>query len=107
MLTFHGEFTLFDQLDDFFVSCGVEGRFTTKQNVHDDTNRPDIAFLTIVTFDDFWGEIVRSAEHSVHGMLVIDSSRCSKIYQFDHIVVDSFEVNVLRFDVTMDDLLRV
>ena len=40
-------------------------------------------------------------------MLFVDSSRCSKIDQFDHVIINSLKVDVLWLDVSMYNILRV
>ena len=100
-------FTLLDPLDDLLVCIAVEGRLTREKDVKDDTYAPHIALLTIGASNYLRSHIVRGTEDAVHGMLIIDTSWSSKINEFDDCVFLVFEVNVLRFDVSMDDIVLV
>ena len=93
----------FDLVDDFFVCGAVKRRFTGEQNVEDDTYTPYVTFLTVCALDNLRSHVVARAENTMHGMFIIHSARCTKVNKFDDSVFLVLEVNILRFDVAVDD----
>ena len=43
----------------------------------------------------------------MHGMLFVNSPGRSKVNDLDHVIIDSSEMDVLRLDITMDNVLRM
>ena len=59
---------LLDSLKQLRVIVGVKGREATQQDVDDDTERPDVARLVIVAFEDFWSDVVRCSNDRMHAL---------------------------------------
>lgn len=100
-ITFEAVFANADSLYDCLVSLPIERRLTTQQDVKDDTNTPHVALFTVGALDDLRCNIVRGTKDTVHSMLVIDSTRCSKVNQLDNCVLLVLKVDVLRLDITV------
>ena len=104
---FEGEVTLFDALDDLLVRVAGEGRHSGQQDEENDAQTPHIALLTVRALDHFRSQVVRRTKDSMHGMFFIDSARGAEVDQLDDMVVLVLEVDVLRLDVSMDDVVLV
>lgn len=100
-LTFEAVLAYADSLDNCLVSLPIEGRLTTQQDVQNDTDTPHVTLFTVTARDDLRCNIVGGTKDTVHCMLVIDSTRCSKVDQFDNCVVLVFEMDVLRLDIAV------
>lgn len=107
LFSLHRELSCFDTLNDCLIRGTIEGRLTREQDVKDDTNAPNVTLFAVGARDDFWGDIVRRAEDTMHGMVVIDSTRGAKVDQLDDCVVLVLKVDVLRLNVTVNDTVLV
>ena len=105
VFTIHREFARLDEVNCVLICCAIKGWLTTEENVHNDTDGPDIAFLTVCTLNDFRSQIVGCAEDSMHRMVRIDTPGRCEINELDHVIIDPSEMDVLRLDVSMHNVL--
>ena len=105
--SFHAVLTRLDFLNDLLISLTVKGRFAREQDVKDNTDTPNITLLAVSTLDDFRGDIVRCSEDSVHGVFVVDTAGSTEINELDDSVLLVLEMDVLRLDISMHDVVLV
>lgn len=105
--TLQTELALLDLLHDLLVRVPLEGRLSAKQHVQNDSEGPHIALLAVCPFNDLRCQIVGSTKYSVHRMLVVDASGRSEVDKLDNGVVLVFEVDVLRLDITVNNIVLV
>ena len=100
-----GESTLTDLLHDLLVGLTVEGRHAGEENKSDDAARPDIALVVIVLVKNLRGDVVGRAELLVEVAVRVVHERGTEVDDLDLIeLLVSLEQDVLRLQVTMDDV---
>ena len=60
-----------DFFHDFLITGAVEGWLTTEKNVANDSATPDITFSSVVLVKDLRGNVVRSSELFIQGLVRI------------------------------------
>ena len=66
MNTVEFELALFDTLQDGQIVRSVERRRTTDEDIQNDAHRPDVALFIVIALDNFRGDVIRSANASLH-----------------------------------------
>jgi hypothetical protein len=90
------------------IGVSVERRHSRENDVSDNTNRPDIAFLIVLLIKNFGGDIIRGAELLIKGLSLLDDEGGSEIDNLDLIeVLVGFKEHVLGLEVSMDDVVLV
>lgn len=87
---------------NFFISCTIKRRFSGEQNIQYNTDGPYIAPFVVTLLKHFGCDIVRRSVYSfefITGLIVLD--RCSKIYDFENIILFLVNQNIFWFEVSM------
>jgi hypothetical protein len=66
------ELTFFDLLYYLIVIRSIKWRISAQQNIHDDSNAPQIAFLIVIITEHLRGDVVRCSKLLVHFLVVVE-----------------------------------
>jgi hypothetical protein len=56
---------------------------SAKQDIYDNTDRPDVTFASVLLVEDLWSDVVRSSEFLVEFLGRVKDKRGSKIDDLD------------------------
>ena len=88
------------------VSISVEWWHSGQDNVGDDTNGPQIAFLVIFLVQDLWGDVVWGSKLLIKWLVLVEYERGTEIDDLDLIeVFVLFKENILWLQISVDDFL--
>ena len=54
--------------ENFLVVVALERWVAAEENEKDDSERPDVARLVVVAFEDFWSDVVRCSNDRMHAL---------------------------------------
>jgi hypothetical protein len=93
------EFCFTDCVRDQLVVVPVERRVPAQHDIHDHSNRPDIALLIVLPLQDLWRDVVRRPADVLESLIPVLLLRRPKI--------DHFERGISARLVLIEDVLRL
>jgi len=91
---------------NFLVRCTIKWRNTRQNNVSNDSDRPNIAFSTVILLKDFWSNVIWGSEFFIKFFTILNNKRCTEINDFNLIeLFVSLKKNVLWFKISMNDVV--
>ena len=100
--------TFLDLLEDLGIAVAIYRWPSSEHNVNNDSNTPNITLLSIVTTQDFWSDVEWCSVHLAHDMAIFAIMVSStKVNDFQRVVVRFVNDNILRFQITMNDVLSM
>lgn len=72
---------------NLLVAVAVEGGHSRKDDVQDDSARPDVALLVIFLIEDLGRDVVRRAEFFIKRFAAVEDEGGSEVYNFNLIEV--------------------
>ena len=95
----------FNLSEYLLLSVPIERKKPSKNMIETDSQRPNIAFFSIILHKNFRCNVIRGP-YCIHLLLFLVKGNCkSEINQFYFIFLTKH--NVLRFDVSMNNILRM
>mmetsp|Transcript_22413 Transcript_22413/g.19338 ORF Transcript_22413/g.19338 Transcript_22413/m.19338 type:complete len:207 (-) Transcript_22413:392-1012(-) len=93
---------------NFLVIITIKRWESTKENVEDDTARPNVTLFIITTTKDLRGYIIRCTKASFQLIFGVKDSRSTKINQFNHgSFAWIFQHDILGFQIPMNNVILV
>lgn len=80
-------FSLANFIHDLFVCAAREGRASTQQDIHDDSNAPHIAHLVVASSEDLRGDVVGCPQHQLHLLILRKELRSAEVNELDVVLV--------------------
>lgn len=96
------EFCFLDLPEDLMWIGSLEWQVSRHKGVQKDTKWPEISFLTIGAFQDFWGHVVRGSSHSGEILIILWCFRKTEVDQSDWASLSDHDI--LWLDISMDDV---
>lgn len=101
--------TLADLLQDFSIGVAVEGRIAAKHDVCDDTQRPDIALLSVLALKNLGGDVVGGTGLGAVQLSFLERFGETEINELDLVEHGvgflGGQKEILRLQITMDNLI--
>ena len=100
-LVIEGKCTSTHFFHDFLIALAIKRWHSRKENVGDDTNRPDITLGIVALVENFWSNVIRSSKFLIQLFIRIVDERCSEINNLDLIeFLVLLEENILGFKIS-------
>lgn len=93
-------------VEDNVTILTLERQVSTQEHVHQHSQRPDVALLSVVALENFGGHVIRCASDSLHvRVLAVELPRQPEVDKLDLAICTVHDV--LGLDISVDDPRRM